>query len=56
MLNKSSLLIFEIRTNSRNASLTFLLVTRLHYSNLYNRIEQFERFVRESDMHVKNSL
>ena len=46
---------FEIRTNSCDASITSLLVTRLYYSNLRNRIEQFVRFLRESDMQVEVS-
>jgi len=38
---------FEMRTNSRNASLTSPFVTRPHHSNLYGKIERFVRFLRE---------
>ncbi len=46
---------FEIRTNSRDASITSLLVIRLYYSNLSNKIEQFVRFLRENDVQAKVS-
>jgi hypothetical protein len=46
---------FEIRTNSRSTSIKPLLVTCLHYSNLYNRIEQFVRFLRKNNVQAKAS-
>jgi len=46
---------FEMRTNSRNTLIRSLLVTRLYYSNLYNKIEQFMRFLRESNMQTRAS-
>jgi len=36
--------------NSRSTSIRSSFVTRSHYSNLYSRIEQFVRFLRESNM------
>jgi len=39
---------FKMRTNFRNTLLTSLFVTRLYYSNLYSKIEQFVRFLRAS--------
>ncbi len=41
---------FEIRTNSRDASITSSLATRSHYSNLSDKIERFVRFLRENDV------
>jgi len=46
---------FEMRTNSRNTLIRSLLVTCLYYSNLYNKIEQFMRFLRESNMQTRAS-
>jgi len=46
---------FEMRTNFRNISIRSSLITRLHYSNLYNKIERFVRFLRESDVQTKAS-
>ncbi len=45
-----------MRTNSRSTSIRCLLVTRLYYSILYNRIEQFVRFLRRDDMHLRSTL
>ncbi len=45
-----------MRTNSRSTLIRSLLVTRLHYSNLYSRIEQFVRFLHESDVHLRSAL
>jgi len=39
---------FEMRIDSRNTSITFLLITCLHYSNLYNRIERFVKILHKS--------
>jgi hypothetical protein len=44
---------FEIRTNSRNTSIKSSLITRLYYSNLYNKIEQFVRFLCESNIQIE---
>ena len=41
---------FEIRMNSRSTSIRSSFVTRSHYSNLYSRIKQSVRFLRESNM------
>jgi len=47
---------FEMRTNSHNASLTSPFVTRPHHSNLYGRIERFVRFLRASHAPTRTSL
>ncbi len=47
---------FEMRTNSRNASLTSLFVTCPHHSNLYDKIERFVRFLRASHASTRTSL
>ena len=44
---------FEMRTNSRSTSIRSSLVTRLHYSNLSDKIERFVRFLREEDVRAK---
>ncbi len=41
---------FEIRTDSRDASVTSPLATRPHHSNLSGRIERFVRFLRGGDV------
>ncbi len=46
---------FEMRTNSRSTSIKSLLVTCLYYNNLYNRIEQFVRFLRENNVQARAS-
>ncbi len=46
---------FEIRTNSCNTLIRSSLVIRLYYSNLYNKIEQFVRFLRESNVQAEVS-
>ena len=46
---------FEMRTNSRSTSIKSSLVTRLYYSNLYNKIERFVRFLRESNVQAEAS-
>jgi len=46
---------FKMRTNSRDASITSLLVTRLYYSNLSNKIERFVRFLRENNVQAEVS-
>jgi len=46
---------FEIRTNSRDASITSLLITCSHYSNLSNRIKRFVRFLREDNVQAEVS-
>jgi len=46
---------FKMRTNSRDASITSLLVTRLYYSNLINKIERFVRFLRENNVQAEVS-
>ncbi len=46
---------FEMRTNSRNTSIRSSLVTCLHYNNLYNKIEQFVKFLRKSNVQIKVS-
>ncbi len=46
---------FKIRTNSHNASITSLLVTRLYYSNLSYKIEQFVKLLRKSNMRAEVS-
>jgi hypothetical protein len=46
---------FEIRTNSRDTSITSLLVTRLYYSNLSSRIERFVRFLSENNVQIEVS-
>ncbi len=38
-----------MRINFRNISINSLLVTYLHYSNLYNRIEQFVKNLRKNN-------
>jgi len=55
-LGKGPILMFEIRTDSRNASLISALVTRPHHSNLYNRFERFRRFLRGGDVPIGCSL
>jgi len=45
-----------MRTNFCNTSINSLLVTYLYYSNLYNKIEQFLRFLRENNAITKTSL
>ncbi len=47
---------FEMRTDSRNASLTSPFVTRPHHSNLYGRIERFVRFLRAGHAPAGTSL
>jgi len=47
---------FEMRTNSRSISITSLFITRSHYSNLYNRIERFVRFLRKNHALTRTSL
>ncbi len=39
-----------MRTDFRGTSIRSSLVTRPHYSNLYNRIERFGEFLRGSDV------
>ncbi len=46
---------FEMRTNFRSTSIRSSLVTRLYYSNLYSRIEQFVKFLRESNVQAEAS-
>ncbi len=46
---------FEMCTNSRSTSIKSSFVTRLHYSNLYNKIEQFVRFLRENNVQAEAS-
>jgi hypothetical protein len=46
---------FEMRTNFYSTSIKSLFITRLHYSNLSNRIQQFVRFLRESNVQVEVS-
>ena len=46
---------FEMRTNSRSTSTKSSFVTRLHYSNLYNKIKQFVRFLRENNVQAEAS-
>ncbi len=41
---------FEMRKNSRNTLIISLLITRLYYSNLSNKIEQSVRFLRENNV------
>ena len=41
-----------MRTNSRNTSIKSLLITCLYYTNLYNRIEQFVKFLYKSNIQV----
>ncbi len=41
---------FEIRTNFRNTLIKILLITYLYYSNLYNRIKQFVKFLRKNNI------
>ncbi len=47
---------FEIRTNSYSISINSLFVTYLHYSNLYSKIKQFVRFLRENNAITRISL
>jgi hypothetical protein len=46
---------FEMRTNSRSTLIKSSFVTRLYYSNLYNKIERFVRFLRESNVYIEAS-
>ncbi len=46
---------FEMRTNFRSTSIRSSFVTRLYYSNLYNKIEQFVRFLRENNVQTRAS-
>ncbi len=46
---------FKMRTNSCNTSIKSLLVTRLYYNNLYNKIEKFVRFLRENNVQTEVS-
>jgi hypothetical protein len=55
VLTKSIILMFEIRTNSRSTSIRSSLVTRPYYSNLYSKIEQFVRFLREDNVQAEVS-
>ena len=55
-LAKSIILMFEMRTDSRIASITSSCVTCPHYSNLYNKIERFVRFLRKNNAQAENSL
>jgi len=55
LLGRGPLLMFEMRTDSRDAPLTSLLATRPHHSNLYSRFERFGRFLRGSDAPVESS-
>ena len=48
LFGRDPILMFEMRTDFRNASLTSSFVTRPHHSNLYSRIERFGRFLRAS--------
>ena len=41
-----------MRTNSRDTLITSLLATYLYYSKLSNRIKQFVRFLRKSNMQI----
>ena len=45
-----------MRTNSCSTSINSLFVTYLYYNNLYNRIEQFVRFLRVNYAIAKISL
>ncbi len=47
---------FEMRTNSCSISINSLFATYLHYSNLYNKIEQFVKFLRVNYAIAKISL
>ena len=44
-----------MRKNFCSTSIRSLLVTYLYYSNLYNKIEQFIRFLRENNVQAKVS-
>jgi len=44
-----------MRTNFRNTSIRSSLITRLHYSNFYNKIERFVRFLRKNNVQIEAS-
>jgi len=46
---------FEMRMNCRSTLIKSSFVTRLYYSNLYNKIERFVRFLRESNVYIEAS-